>query len=138
MKVEQGVVIEVNGDIAKVKAGRHNDCKNCGACPGNNNVVLSVSNKIGAKVGERVAFEVKGDHVLKSAFVIFISPLIAVFVGVLIGSILGKYSGYNVHMLQIAGGIIAFILSMISIKLFDKAVRKSNKALPQIIDILGK
>ncbi|MDS0524440.1 SoxR reducing system RseC family protein [Clostridium sp. SHJSY1] len=138
MKTEQGIVIEVIDKVAKIKVGRHNDCKNCGACPGDNNLILNASNEIGAKIGQRVVFEVKGDNVLKSAFVIFILPLIVTFIGALIGGTLAKYVGYNVHMLQIAGGIIAFILSMILIKLFDKAVRKSNKALPKIVDILGK
>ncbi|MHC1684600.1 MAG: SoxR reducing system RseC family protein [Clostridiaceae bacterium] len=34
--------------------GRHSDCKNCGACPGDNSVIIDVDNKIGAKIGQMV------------------------------------------------------------------------------------
>lgn len=89
MTTEQGLVIEVNNDMAKIKVGRHNDCRNCGACPGNDSVIISANNKIGAKPGQRVAFEVKEDNVLKAAFVVFILPLIVAFIGALLGRAAG-------------------------------------------------
>lgn len=51
---EVGYVVEQNDDITKIKLGRHSECKNCGACPGNNNLIVSVNNTIGAKVGDKV------------------------------------------------------------------------------------
>jgi sigma-E factor negative regulatory protein RseC len=59
MKTEQGLVIDVANGEAKIRVGRHSDCKNCGACPGNDSVIVCADNKIGAKPGQRVAFEVK-------------------------------------------------------------------------------
>ncbi len=72
MKREQGLVIEVNDDVAKIKVGRHSDCKNCGACPGNESITIYANNKIGAKSGERVIFEVKEASFLGAAFIVFI------------------------------------------------------------------
>lgn len=136
MKTEQGLVIEVMGDVAKVKVGRHSDCSNCGACPGDDSVIISANNKVGAKVGYRVVFEVKEVNILKGAFVVFILPLIATFVGVLAGGSIGSYTGYNINVFQIIGGITTFLLSMVFVKLFDKAATASEKSKPSIISIL--
>jgi len=136
MKTEQGIIIEVIDNVAKIKVGRHNDCSNCGACPGNDSVIISANNKIGATVGQRVIFDVKEVNVLRGAFIVFIMPLIAIFIGVLIGGEIGKYIGLNIHIFQIAGGIITFLLSIIFVKLFDKAATASEKSKPEIIRIL--
>ncbi|WP_243650516.1 SoxR reducing system RseC family protein [Anaerospora hongkongensis] len=61
-----------------MKTTRHNDCENCGDCPGNSAIVISVNNALGAKLGQRVAIEVKEVNVLKSAFIVYILPLIAI------------------------------------------------------------
>ena len=136
MKTEQGLVIEVIKDVAKIKVGRHNDCKNCGACPGEDSVIISANNKVGAKPGQRVVFEVKEENVLMGAFVVFVLPLIAVFVGALLGNFVGKYIQADIHVSQITGGIIAFVLAIIFVKLFDRATSKSNKSNPEVISIL--
>jgi len=136
MKTEQGLVIEVINNVAKIKVGRHNDCSNCGACPGNDSVIISANDKVGVKIGDRVVFEMKEDNVLRGAFIVFIFPLIAAFVGVLLGSFIGKYIGYNINVSRIIGGIFTFLLSMIFIKLFDRATTASEKSQPSIIRIL--
>lgn len=136
MKTEQGIVIEVINDVAKVKVGRHSDCKNCGACPGSDSVIVNASNKIGARPGQRVLFEVKEKNVLKAAFVVFILPLIALFIGVILGGFIGRNAGFNIRMFQIIGGLIAFALSVVIVKAFDKATHESEKSMPVIISIL--
>lgn len=136
MKTEQGLVIEVIDNMAKIKVGRHNDCSNCGACPGNDSVIISASNKLGAKLGQRVVFEVKEVNVLRGAFIVFILPLISAFIGVLLGGEIGKYIGSNIYFSKIVGGIIGFLLSIIFIKIFDKAATANEKSRPEIIRIL--
>jgi Positive regulator of sigma E activity len=136
MKTEQGIVIEVKNNEAHIKVGRHSDCSSCGACAGSDSIIISANNKIGAKVGERVEFEVKEVNVLRGAFVVFVLPLIAAFIGALLGGGIGSYFGGNIHTFQIAGGIIAFLLSMVLVKLFDKAATTSEKSKPEIIRIL--
>ena len=136
MKTEQGLVIEVIDEEAQIKVGRHNDCKNCGACPGNDSVIIIANNQVGAKPGQRVLFEVKEKSILKAAFIVFILPLVALFTGVMLGGVSGEYIGINIRMLQIMGGIIAFLLSLAVIKVFDKATSKSDKSKPVIVRIL--
>ena len=137
MKTEQGLVIEVTDNITKIKVGRHSDCSNCGACPGSDSVIISANNKIGAKVGDKVTFEMREDNVLKGAFIVFVLPLIIAFMGVILGGFIGKYIGSNINVFQIIGGITAFLLSLIFVKLFDRAATTSEKSKPEIISILS-
>lgn len=137
MKTEtQGVVIETSGDMAKVKSNRHGDCKNCGACPGDNATVLDVQNPLGAKLGQRVVFEIKEENMLKAAFVVYILPIIAIFLGSICGAWLASKIGQPEKIFQIGGAIIAFILSVLYIKVFDRATNKNNKVKPIITRIL--
>ncbi|MDR3595318.1 SoxR reducing system RseC family protein [Clostridium sp.] len=136
MKTEQGLVIEVNNDVAKIKVGRHSDCKNCGACPGNESIIIRANNKIGAKPGQRVIFEVKETNFLGATFIVFVLPLIALFIGVMLGEFIGKSLGLNIPMFQIAGGIIALALSIIIIRQVDKVAKANTKSLPVIVRIL--
>lgn len=137
MKEEtQGIVIETSEDMAKVKANRHGDCKSCGACPGDNATVLEVQNPLGAKPGQRVVFEIKEENMLKAAFVVYILPIIAIFLGGICGTWLATRFGQPEKMFQIGGAIIAFILSILYVKVFDRAIDKNNKAKPIITRIL--
>lgn len=135
-KEQQGVVIEINGNMAKVKSNRHGDCKNCGACPGDGATVLEVQNPLGAKPGQRVVFEIKEENMLKAAFVVYILPIIAIFLGSMLGIWLATKLGQAEKLFQIGGAVIGFILSVIYIKVFDRATNNNDKAKPIITRIL--
>jgi sigma-E factor negative regulatory protein RseC len=136
MQTGEGVVIEVSGNIAKIRTGRHNDCKNCGACPGNDAIIISAKNPKGAIPGQRVVFEVKEINAVKGAFIVFVLPLITVFVGIMLGWLLGKLIGGYSLTFEILIGAIAFILAIVYIKFFDHSVTGSDKSCPIIVRIL--
>jgi len=138
VKEEEGIIIEIyENNIAKVKVGRHNECKNCGACPGDNSVVIEAKNPIGAKTGQRISFQMKDTNMLMAAFVVYIVPLVAVVLGILIGQVIAAKLGYSVRGFQIGGGIITFILSLINIKKFDKFAHNNDKMQPVITRIIS-
>lgn len=136
MKIEQGLVLETTGKFAEVKVGRHSDCTNCGACPGSNHVIVTANNRIGAKAGQRVEIEVKEVNVLTGAFTVFVCPLLAAAVGVFAGR-MAAIEGVGTEMpLQIMGGIIGFLLSLIFVKKFDRSAAGSEASKPDIVRIL--
>ena len=135
-KQQEGVVLEVNGIMAKVKTSRHNDCENCGACPGNSALVLEARNMLDAKPGDRVVIEVREVNMLKAAFIVYMLPLVAIFIGAVIGNLLAEKLGYSVLAFQVAGGFIAFVLSVLYIKFFDYNARNDVKMQPVITRIL--
>ena len=136
MEREEGVVIEATERIARVKAGKHNECKNCGACPGNDTAVITAENKIGAVPGQRVIFELQESNSIKGAFIIFVLPLIGIFTGALLGGYLGGSFGYPVVGSRIFGSAVAFLAVAAVIKMIDSHVAKKAKSLPVITRIL--
>ena len=136
MKTAEGLVIEATGNIAKIKTGRHNECKNCGACPGDNSVIVCAKNQKGAMPGQRVVFEVKETNALMAAFIVFILPLVVVFVGAMIGEFIGQEVGSFNSGFEIIGGLIGFILALGYIKFFDKSLKGKEKSQPSILRIL--
>ena len=122
-QLEEGIVIETNGNLAKVQASRHGDCKNCGACPGDQAMVVEVINEIGARKGQFVAFEVKEENLLKSSLVLFVLPLAAAAAGAALGSLLSAGLGLSGSILAIIGGLLLFGLSLVYVRHYD---RKAN------------
>ncbi len=136
MKTEEGLVIETTGTAAKIKVGRHNDCQNCGACPGDNSVIVWVKNERGAVVGQRVIFEVRETNAVLAAFIVFIFPLLGIFIGAGCGKLISNYiAGYTTG-LEILCAAVAFSLTIICIKIFDKYLNKNEKNRPSILKIL--
>ena len=136
-KEQEGIVLETFGDMAKVKASRHNDCDNCGACPGNTAMILEVRNPVGARKGQLVLFEIQQVGMLKAAFVVYVLPLLAVLVGVVAGWYVAENYGGNILWYQIGGGFLFFLLSIAYVKLFDRNARSSVKMQPVILRILS-
>lgn len=139
MKTEsEGIVIEVVGNTAKIKTNRHGDCKNCGACPGDQAMVVDALNPLGAKAGQRVTFEIKQTNMLKAAFIVYILPLISIFIGVISGTMIAEKIGLTTIALQIAGAVIAFSLSVLYINFFEKSTHSNEKMQPVVTSIISK
>jgi sigma-E factor negative regulatory protein RseC len=136
MEKEEGLVIETTEKIARIKAGKHNECKSCGACPGNDTAIITAENKIGAAPGQRVLFEIQETNSIKGAFIIFVLPLIGIFTGALLGGYLGGSLGYPVAGCRIFGGAVVFLIAAAIIKIIDSHVARKEKSLPIITRIL--
>lgn len=136
-KETEGVVIALDGKVAKVRASRHSDCESCGACPGENAMVMDVYNPVDAKVGQVVAIEIPEAYMLKAAFVVYFLPLLAAFAGYLIGVWISQKYGFPALLTEISASIIAFLLSLLYIKYFDRSMGKTKK-MPFITDILSE
>ena len=138
MKTEEGSVIALADDgMAEVKVGRHSDCIACGACPGAENITVLAHNTIGAKVGQRVEFEVREVNVVIGAFVCFIMPLIIAALGVFFGRWVSNPMGYDMIQAEIAGGIVGFLIGVVGVKLFDRSLSKAENSKSNITAIIS-
>lgn len=70
----------------------------------------------------------KNTNMLLGAFMIFIFPIITIFVGVFIGGYIGEVSKISIIASQIVGGVIGLVISAIAIKLFDKSSKAVKNA----------
>lgn len=137
-KQQEGIVVEVHDRIAKVKASRHSDCENCGSCPGNTAIVVEALNAANAKLGQRVAIEIRQVNMLKAAFIVYMAPLIAAFVGALAGNYASSYIGADSLIASIFGGVGFFMLAVWYIRHFDHMARNDERMKPVVVSILSK
>jgi len=137
-KLQEGIILEVIGKMAKVKANRHSDCENCGSCPGNTAIVVEAINMADAKPGERVAIEIREVNMLKAAFIVYMAPLLAAFTGALAGNYAASYIGMDSLLLSIAGGVGFLILAVWYVKYFDQMARTDKRMRPVVVAILSK
>ncbi|HWR42832.1 SoxR reducing system RseC family protein [Sporomusa sp.] len=137
-KQQEGIVLEVIGKMAKVKASRHSDCENCGSCPGNTAIVVEALNSVDAKPGQRVAIEIREVNMLKAAFIVYMAPLLAAFAGALSGNYAAAYIGMDSLLTSIAGGVGFFTLAVWYVKHFDRMARTDERMRPVVVAILSK
>lgn len=70
----------------------------------------------------------KNTNMLLAAFMLFIFPIISVLMGVFIGEYIGKSIGASIKISETIGGILAFALAVLVIKLFDKSAKVDENA----------
>lgn len=129
---ETGQVIKINGNFAQVEMQRHPACANCGLCTMGvgDKMLITAANTARAKVADRVKVTISGTVVLKSAFLVYIVPLIALLVGFVIGNYLaGEIYG-------VACGVIGVVLSLIGLHFYDQKLKKENKVVVKITEII--
>lgn len=137
MKQEQGLVLAVNNGMVKVRVGRHAKCSGCGACAGSEQIVIEAVSKLKVKPGQRVCFTLRDESMLKSAFVVFIMPLILTAIGAGLGYLVADGAGIGKNIIVVTGGVIFFLLSLGLIKFYDRKVGDNRTAKPVIIKILA-
>ena len=122
---EEGKVIEVKGDIAKVEIRRSISCGTCRACwmAEGGKMIASGQNLIGAKVGQRVRLQVSGS-ILKAAFVVYILPLVGLILGYGVGSSISKAIGYPAFSEKagVISGLAFLVLSFIAVCYYGKKI----------------
>ena len=136
MKQEQGIVLETDGQTAKVKVGRHEECGSCGACSGARQVVIDAANPIGAEAGQRVRFAFREEQVLTGAFVVFILPLLFGGVGAVIGHFMAPLLEASGSLPYVIGALLFFLLALLLVRKFDRRAARDKAAKPVIIEIL--
>ena len=78
--ISEGKVIKVNADKATVLFKRQSACGgNCASCAGCEGceITAEAENSAGAKAGDTVIVESKTSSVLKTAFIVYICPVIS-------------------------------------------------------------
>ncbi|RNC29603.1 MAG: hypothetical protein AWM53_00218 [Candidatus Dichloromethanomonas elyunquensis] len=125
-KLFEGVVIESNGETAKVRCSIHGDCENCGMCPGSNAMILDVTDKVGASIGEQVFIETKETNMLLAAFTIFLLPMLAIGLGIFLGYYLSSRLMISVKILMISGGLIFGLPAIDTVRRQDKSLQSEK------------
>lgn len=132
---EEDLVLESEGETAKVEIKRTTTCKGCGICRmgSSDTMIAEVENPGGAKVGDKVEVEVDTPLILKVAFIVYIFPIVGLIVGYLIGEGI-----FGSELVGICFGIGGLLLSFRVIYWYDKRLKRERKLRSKIIRIYGE
>lgn len=132
----EGIVVEVDGEIVKVRIKRHGECDHCGACAGDLASLLEARCEGGASVGDRVLVTFPETAGLKSAFVVYMLPLLAAAAGWGAGLFLTRLFKSDAVWPQAALCVAAVVCSLLYLKRYDRLLAK-RAVLPTAVRVGG-
>ncbi len=127
--LETGTVIEVTGTRAKVRVNKSSACKECGKAQAGicgksgEGMVMEVRNKLNAGLGDMVTIDLERKVHVAGYFLVFISPVLALFFFAYIGHEMSVQSGIqNLDViLGITGLVFSILFSLLKIKKMDSS-----------------
>ena len=131
---QYGKVVEVSENKAFVIMEKHSSCSGCNACKlGSDSHELRIEalNTAGAKNDQLVEVDMEGQHVLTAAFILYMIPLFALLLGVVIGNFI--FPAQEIFAALIGFGLMA--LSFLGIKMKNESFKNDKKYIPVITKI---
>jgi len=139
---EEGIVAEIDGNIAKVAVMKKSACEQCaaaGVCHPGDQEYLEASNPLGAEKGQKVKVVIAPQIYLKASIILYGIPMVALIAGAIIAkSIAVQYTGEERSDLwAFIAGMTCTAISFLFIRSYNKKVEKTQKYKPVIVEILS-
>jgi len=128
----KGVVVRTNGTFAVVKVRKSSACgHDCGECRVCNNPEFEteVLNEIGAKEGDEVLIGAPANKILFSAFLVYMLPLIGLFVTYVILS-----TFFNNAFVISSGCVIWLAIWFVLIRFKNKSCKNEMSTILEVIN----
>ena len=133
---EQGVVLSVNKDFAKVRIERNSACASCGKCgmtEKQKHVDFYASNEVGATVGDTVSLDIPETNSARLALVGYFLPLVPAL-GFMFLAVGLNWAEWVAAVLFFVGLAVGFAI----VALVDKLRKHKWMETPVILEILHK
>jgi sigma-E factor negative regulatory protein RseC len=126
--IETGVVIKKDNKGIFVRMQPARECANCSACflDENKSQIVQIQQNLEVKPGELVEIEVKPGFTLKSAFLLFILPILTLVAGYFLAEEWFVLPGLTSEYQGLLGGFVALIFTYVAIYFYDKHLQKLN------------
>lgn len=134
-EIREGVIIELDGDFAKIRLAARAECENCKMCDPSSMVIIAF-NPLKALPGQMVRFTDTENGMLKISFMLFFFPMISVFAGLYAGSVLSSVLNFSRTGAMSAGAVLFLLLSAMVIVLYDKKYRLNRSNFPRITEVI--
>jgi sigma-E factor negative regulatory protein RseC len=134
-EVQEGFILQLDGDLARLRVAPNADCDNCGSC----NIVhmeLLAYNPVNATPGQKVKFTMIQNNMLRISFMIFILPLLSIFAGLYTGSFTASILKLNEAAFMTAGVFLFLTAAIFIIYSYDKRYKQNRSNFPQIIEVI--
>ncbi|HDS09936.1 MAG TPA: hypothetical protein ENN73_06890 [Firmicutes bacterium] len=127
---ENGTIIKFEKDEMIIQIDNSEDCSRCGLCSsltGELKKVISFPKEPRYKEGDRVILNIPEKAILKSSLVLFMPPVLGIFLGMVCGSILSKFLPEISYNIILTTAIIFFIIiSYLLIGFIDRRMKSRN------------
>jgi len=139
---EEGVVAEIDGDIARVAILTKSACEQCaasGVCHPGDQELMEAANPLGAQKGQKVKVVVAPQVYLKASIILYGIPM-AAFIGaaIIAKNLAIRYgSAANSDLWAFLAGAACLFISFLFIRSYNKKVEKTQKYKPVIVEILS-
>ena len=145
MITENATVVLIENNQTWIETQRKSACGQCSANKGCGTSVLSkvlgnklskmkAINKIDAQVGDQVVVGLNEGSLLKGAFIIYMLPLLFLFLFSLAGQLIShNLQIYNSEVVIIIFAALGFYVGMRRVKFFSRSIEKNENYQPVIL-----
>ena len=140
---EEGIVVEVNGDIAKVAVLAKSACEKCaasGVChPGGDDSFVEATNPLNAKKGQKVKVVLAPQLYLKASIILYGIPMAVFVAAAIVAKSTAVRSGAegSSDLWAFLAGAVSLVVSFFFIRRYNKKVERTREYQPVIVEILG-
>jgi sigma-E factor negative regulatory protein RseC len=139
---EEGIVVETEGETAKVSILKKSACEQCssaGVCHPGDREFMEVVNPLGAKKGDKVKVVVAPQLYLKASIILYGIPVASfVAAAILAKNLAVKYgSAVNSDLWAFIAGSVCLAVSFLFIRAYNKKVERTQEYKPVIVQILS-
>ncbi|HEX9021754.1 MAG TPA: SoxR reducing system RseC family protein [Nitrospirota bacterium] len=139
---EEGIVAEIEGDVAKVSILKKSACEQCaasGVCHPGDTELMEAVNPLGAKKGQKVKVVVAPQMYLKASIILYGVPMAVFIAAAILGKNLAVKFGAeaNSDLWAFVAGAVSLVVSFFFIRLYNKKVEKTQQYKPVIVEILS-
>jgi sigma-E factor negative regulatory protein RseC len=139
---EEGIVAEVEGNIARVSILAKSACESCsasGVCHPGEQEYMEASNPLGAQKGQKVKVVLAPQIYLKASIILYGIPMVVFVTAAILGKNVALYYGSatNSDLWAFIAGMGCMLVSFVFIRLYNKKVEKTQKYKPVIVEILS-
>lgn len=134
-------VSKIENDIAHLEVRRSSACGDkCSSCGGSCDIPVTrvrMKNTLKAEQGDLVEVKMETKFVLKSAFIVYIIPLVLMISGIIIGiSIFESIGIGNPEAMGLLAGVILLAVSYFILRSIDKKIKNGNKIKFELVKII--
>lgn len=137
---ETGKITSTYNNLAKIEITPNASCEKCKICDigENGQRIVEATNSIKAQVGNIVKLEMNSTIITKAAFIMYLLPLILMFIGFAVGNKLAIILNLEKYLELFVAifGIISLLGAYLGIKIYDRKISLTTKFKPKITQII--
>ncbi len=95
-------------------------------------------NMTDAKIGDRVVLSFETSSLLKATFLLYVFPILCMFVGAIIGKEIAHIMNYDESVISAIFSFLFFFVAIFFVKIKGNKMAQDNKYQPKIIRIINR